>query len=432
MPLAIAATLLLRLAASAAGTALALDLAERARAGGDVTAATLALLGAAFYAVELLGSPLFGAAADRVGYRPVMLVGPAAGGLAALLLNLPGGVLWWLASRAGQGVSTAASVPATLGYVARATHGDTAARARAMAFFEVSTGVGLFGGVVAGAGLWGRLGATTYLVLVGVYGLALGLFALVAEPPAATGGPEAQPGWAERLALLRDPRVVAFAPAWLAVNATVGVWTTHATFQMASHRFPDQYLMNALGPTQIGLVQGAYGLVFLVGLIGWGWLIPRVGVGRALWVSLGGIALADLAVGAVNHLPPPLREAAVGFFVLTVVVEAGFVPAALVRLAQIADADAGGASRGLVMGVYSLLLGLGQLLGGAVGTPFADWRGVDGIVAVTALLLTAAAASLRYGTRPGDSNPASAGLAGPGTGSSAHRRARRAWRSTKS
>src|SRR5262249_49842535 len=137
MPAAIAGTFLLRLAASAAAVALSLDLAERARAGGEVTAPTLALLGVAFYTVELPGPPPVGAVAARAGYRPVMLVGPAAGGLAALLLPLPGGLPWWLAVRAGQGVSTAAAVPATLGYVARATRGDTAARARAMAFFEV-------------------------------------------------------------------------------------------------------------------------------------------------------------------------------------------------------------------------------------------------------------------------------------------------------
>jgi hypothetical protein len=40
MPFAIAATLLLRLAASAAGIALSLDLAERARASGVMTATT--------------------------------------------------------------------------------------------------------------------------------------------------------------------------------------------------------------------------------------------------------------------------------------------------------------------------------------------------------------------------------------------------------
>ncbi|HEX9074557.1 MAG TPA: hypothetical protein VF932_02210, partial [Anaerolineae bacterium] len=43
---------------------------------------------------------------------------------------------------------------------------------------------------------------------------------------------------------------------------------------------------------------------------------------------------------------------------------------------------------GIIMGLYSIFLGLGQLIGATIGGPFIDWRGADGIVIVTALLGT--------------------------------------------
>src|SRR5438552_17321347 len=118
---AILATFFLRLAASGVGAALQADLAERARAGGDVNASTLALLSAAFYAVELIGAPILGARADRAGYRTQMLAGPIAGGAAALLANEPGMVANWLPSRTVHGMSTAGSDPATRGDISAAT-----------------------------------------------------------------------------------------------------------------------------------------------------------------------------------------------------------------------------------------------------------------------------------------------------------------------
>jgi MFS family permease len=399
VPFAILATLLLRLAASAAGASLQLDLADRARAGGDVTAATLALVGAAFFVVELLGSPLLGARADRAGYRRYMLLGPLAGAAASLVLNLPATIGVWLLARAGQGVSTAASVPATLSFVSAATEHNRTARSRGMAFFEVATAVGLAGGLAVGGQLWGRFHELTYVVLLVPYVLAFGLFLLVREPARpAVQAPE--PSLRDRIELMRQPRVLAFVPAWLAVNAIVGAWGTHAAFQMARRRLEDQYLMSSLSPGGIGLAMGGYGAVFLVGLVLWAWLLPRVGIGRTLWISLAGMVAAVAAIWAINH-DPSARPEALAALVVAVIVEAGFVPAALVRLAEISEtpAQGGASSRGLVMGTYSLVLGLGQLLGGGIAAPFAQRGGIDGLLMATALLIAFAASALLVGER---------------------------------
>jgi len=62
----------------------------------------------------------------------------------------------------------------------------------------------------------------------------------------------------------------------------------------------------------------------------------------------------------------------------------GFTPAALAFLAGLAEEFPD--VRGSVMGLYSVFLGVGQLIGSGLGGYFADWRGVDGMIVFTAIL----------------------------------------------
>ncbi len=65
-------------------------------------------------------------------------------------------------------------------------------------------------------------------------------------------------------------------------------------------------------------------------------------------------------------------------------VESGFTPAALTYLAEIAEEQA--QDRGSVMGVYSVLLSVGQLAGTALAGPFAAAAGFNGLITLTGLL----------------------------------------------
>ena len=42
------------------------------------------------------------------------------------------------------------------------------------------------------------------------------------------------------------------------------------------------------------------------------------------------------------------------------------------------------------MGLYSVVLGLGQMIGGTLGAPFAAASGIDGLILLTAILGTGA------------------------------------------
>ena len=72
--------------------------------------------------------------------------------------------------------------------------------------------------------------------------------------------------------------------------------------------------------------------------------------------------------------------------------ESSFAPAALSYLADISEGVA--KDRGLLMGLYSVFLGLGQLLGGGLGGIFAQIWGFNGLIYLTALLAFVALISL--------------------------------------
>src|SRR5581483_1434679 len=131
--------LLLRVSASGVGILIVLLLAQLDRPGARVPAWVVGLTSALFYASELLGAPLFGMLSDRNGRRRYLLVSPIFGAVGAVVVLAAPLVPVVLVSRLFQGLSTAASAPASLGYMADATSGDQSLRGRVMALFEVTT-----------------------------------------------------------------------------------------------------------------------------------------------------------------------------------------------------------------------------------------------------------------------------------------------------
>ena len=109
-----------------------------------------------------------------------------------------------------------------------------------------------------------------------------------------------------------------------------------------------------------------------------------------LYGILGGGALvaAGLVINHAAGLPVvvPIAAALVAGFGLFVL--AGATPAALGLLADISERFPN--DRGAIMGLYSVFLAVGQIIGALIGGFAADARGIDGmLVATLALLLVA-------------------------------------------
>ena len=394
-------TFTLRFSTGLTGTMLAVYLAKLPEHGGPVVAATtLSFLHATFYVAELGLSPIFGVLSDRLGHHRVMLVGPAFGAVAVILTGLTTNLLLLGGTRILEGASTAASVPSILGYIALVTAGNEVLRGKASARFEGATLAGLGVGLVVAPVLFAALGPAAFFLNALIYGVSYLIYRFGVEDRQADERAEraadttrTRMDLGRYVQLLRSSHVWLLAPTWIAVNAAIGVWFSQAIFNFsrANPKFPDQLLMQGFSPIQISLATVAIGVVFFAGLIYWG---NRFKILRRTTIIAGGIgggiAMA-IGVFVVNHghvVPLILTiagglAAAAGLFVL-----AGATPAAVGLLADMSERFP--TDRGAIMGLYSVFLAIGQIVGSLIGGYAAEWQGMDGLLVATIVLLVIA------------------------------------------
>jgi MFS family permease len=201
------------------------------------------------------------------------------------------------------------------------------------------------------------------------------------------------------------------APTWIAVNASIGLWFSQSIFQFAKEdpRFPDQVLMQGFTAVQISGAAVAIGIVFGLGLLYWGNRFKNL---RRTTMILYGILGGGVLVGAglvVNHGAGAMLvtigavlAAGAGLFVL-----AGATPAALGLLADMSERFPN--DRGAIMGLYSVFLAVGQIIGAIIGGFAAEARGIDGMLVATGGLLLVALLPLAQLRRDEESLVATSG-----------------------
>ena len=389
-------TFTLRFSTGLTGAMLGLYLADLPSHGGpEVDARVVGLYAAIFYLTELVLSPIFGVLSDRVGHHKVMLYGPVFGGIAVVLTGLTTSLPILGATRLLEGASTAASVPSILGFIALATAGNEILRGKAAARFEGATLAGLGFGFIVAPKLFEAIGPTAFFLNAIVYGISFLIYWRGVKDPAGEVEAVASPhvGVARYGALIRSSHVLVLAPTWIAVNASIGLWFSQSLFQFSKPNpdFPDQWLMAGYDANQITIAAIAIAIVFGAGLIYWGNRFKSLRRTTIIGYGLaGGAALVGAGL-VVNHsigLPVVIMLAAVVVATAGLFVLAGATPAALGLLADISERFP--ADRGAIMGLYSVFLAIGQIIGSLIGGFAADWRGIDGMLLATAGLLAIA------------------------------------------
>ncbi|MGZ8474842.1 MAG: MFS transporter [Candidatus Limnocylindria bacterium] len=385
-------------------------------ADARVSAVDVGILTAAFYLAELILSPFFGMLSDRLGSRRVMQYGPVFGAIAVVMTALTTDMLLLGVTRWLEGAAAAASIPSILGYIALATSRDEGLRGRTVAQFEAATLAGLGIGLVAAGGLWELLGRNAFYLNAVLYGMSFLIyrFGVTEGRPGTAVQEDAELGElgaggvaavsrgfdvARYRVVLASPSVWLLAPTWVAINAFIGAWTSQSIFQLVNEPrpgFEQQMLMGGFSPTQVSIALGAALLVFFAGLFYWGNRFKRfrrttimsigiIGgiamVAAIFWINHGaGAALVAVAAGLI---------AAAGLFVL-----AGATPAALGMLADISEEHPD--DRGVIMGLYSVFLAVGQIVGSLIAGGAAEWLGVDGLLLASIGLLFVALLPLRW------------------------------------
>jgi predicted MFS family arabinose efflux permease len=182
--------------------------------------------------------------------------------------------------------------------------------------------------------------------------------------------------------LLKEPTLISFMPAWLAVNAVVGLWSAHIQPLMIiapGDAISTQLLESNFTTEQVGGGAAVFGLLFMVGIYLWSRVYAKLRKTNMMIAALAGLFITCLGLLAINNswLPfgPPIGQWPFApLVVIGLLLVSGFTPVALAFLAEISEAHV--EHRGAVMGLYSVLLGLGQLLGAFGGGIFIQQVGL--------------------------------------------------------
>lgn len=411
---AIGSTLLLRIANRISFVLLGFYLGEH-----FASVTVVALILESYYISELLLAPVAGGLSDRLGRKPLLIAAPLLGACSSCFLFLsvslfphPNGaaldtrllllLLLILIGRLFEGATTALNTPACLGYIADATMDAEKLRARVMTGFEIST-VGAialaipFGGKVSSVlGIWGFC-----IVIVLHLMNAVMIVGCVKENiQQKLQKRKSTSSLLESFGMLRDRRIRTFLPAWLCINTLIGAWMTLIILlltypaRQAALRHPGQLFYGGSSKELATLMLGGFGLLCLVGLGIWMLVIPRMRRTTAMLLGLFGLAICIVALIILNGLPGKLVDMLSGTNILFdtlvpfvlggVLLLSGFLPASLVQLGALSELQPG--KRGAVMGLYSVVLGIGQLLGASIGGLSADLGGFYGLMIFSALL----------------------------------------------
>lgn len=379
-----------RIAAGASGVLVGLYLAQLANRGSAVGAGLVGILGAVSFGAELVAATPMGIASDAIAPRGLMTVGSLLGAGATQLFGMTGLVSIFFISRGLEGMGAAAVTPPLLAHLTDVTDHNPPLRAKVMSYFELSLLAGLaLGGLVAGQ-MWRWLGTRAFGAVALVYVVSAALLYIGAVGGRSHGREQA---FAGLLRALRHHSLQRLAPVWLCVNTIIGLWLGPTLIFLLTHNSQTNQFLDGIlveHPDRVGWVLLGYSIIFGIGVTAWSFVLPRVPLQRVLHITLFAMLLVCGEFFLFNHIGPGTVRWIIGIVTaLTIMVESGFTPAALTLLAGAIGAQAG---RGAAMGIYSVLLSVGAILGSLIAAVLGARFAVDGLIygtlatAITALL----------------------------------------------
>lgn len=350
----------------------------------------LGILMAIYSLMQFLFAPLWGRLSDRIGRKPVLLIGLAGFAVSFVLQGFSRSLIQLIAARAGAGILSSATLPTALAFIADTTPPDN--RSQGMGMMGAAMGLGMiFGPMIAGpltALTSGPFSASWMQIALDAeagrpYNLSLPFFAaallafvtlplvvgLLPEslPPAERGTPHAArvSRWMELRGAILGPLAFLFIAAFLLAFALANLESVLGLF--GKDRF-------GMGPTAIGMIMALIGLLSVIqqGVV-IGPLTRRIGETRVLRWGLA-VSVIGLAGIAVARLPWQM-------ILMAVVFNAGnslLRPSVASLISQRA-----GTGQGVAMGLENSFMSLGRVAG-----PL--WAGFSYEASLTAPFWTAA------------------------------------------
>ncbi len=389
---------LLRIASGTSGILIGLYLANLNNGGAHLSAGLVGTLSAVSFAAELFTSIPMGLASDAMQPRLLMTAGATVGAVAAYLFAVTESTSIFFLSRLLEGVAAAAIVPALLAYLTDATDGRPALRVKAMSYFELTLLAGLaLGGIVAGQ-LFRFLHAGAFAIVAIAYLICAVTLFINVSIPGRTIRHLASP-LEDLKQVLRLPSIRHLAPVWLCVNSVIGLWLGPTLpFLLTERSSRGQYLAGiyASNSASVGWLLFGYSIVFSLGVTAWSFVLPHIHLKNAMRITLGAMLPVCAGFYLLNHSShqsSAMRWSIGGSIALLIMVESGFTPAALAWLAGTLPVQSG---RGAAMGIYSVLLSVGAIIGSLLAGVLGERYAIDGLLYGTVLVAITALIFLRW------------------------------------
>jgi predicted MFS family arabinose efflux permease len=327
-----------------------------------------------FSLAYMLGAPLFGRIADRVGCRTVAVVGLGAFACANGVSALAGEFATLLAARGLCGLAASAVTPSIYSMVAAIAPAELRGRFLAVAvsglLCALPAGTPL--GAIAAASFGWR---PVFLVLA-----AAGILAALANHAAWPARSDSGSGL--RLADIVGPLALRVVPTVLWSTALYAVYT-----------YLGAGLSRAGGDLgALPRVLLAYGVGAITGTFVGGWLADRLGGRLTMIVSLGGFACLLFGIRLFGLADPPPAASTALLFGLASLVAQFFFPAQ-----QAALATDFSQRRTVALALNNSALFLGIFLGASLGGLVLGRHGFAGVVAAAAVLAVFGATYLELG-----------------------------------
>jgi DHA1 family multidrug resistance protein-like MFS transporter len=321
---------------------------ERLGAGGT----ELGLLVASYAVMRLICGPIWGNLSDRLGRKPVLMVGVFGYGITMILFGLATKLWMLFLFRTLSGILSSATSPTTMAYIGDST--PEKERGQGMGILGAAVGVGTIFGPGLGGLLAGENLATPFFIAGGMSFIALlliWLFLPESLPEAARQASEAK----KRLSI-RDT--------WQTASGSIGsllLMAFLASFGLTA--FFGIFGLYALqkyraGPEAVGGIMMVFGLVTAVsqGLLT-GPFTKRWGEKVVIQVSLAATAAGFLLISLVSTLVTFLI--AIGLFTLSIAILTPAVSAMTSKQTVL--------EQGLTMGLSNAAQSLGRIAGPLLG-----------------------------------------------------------------
>lgn len=376
----------------------------------QASAATLGLLMASFSAMQFLFAPIWGRVSDRVGRRPILLMGLAASALFYAMFGFvtarePGELLlgltpltWLFITRIGAGIA-GATIPTAQAYIADST--DSKNRGKGMALIGAAFGLGFTLGPLLAIGFASHEKGAPPSPAAGYLASGLSALAFLAAilklpeslKPGTQAGSEHR-RWLQMSSLKRSINNPVHRATLLAIFiSTCSFAQLESTLSLVTDRLGMTERQNFYVFAYLGFMM----LIFQGFIVRR--LLPKLGektmaVGGGILMAAG-LAAIGIAAGTATDAATTIssRDALLRLFLVAPISVAGF-SALNPALQSLLSLNTAADEQGEVLGVGQSLSSLARIIGPLVGIPMLKQVGVQAPYWLATVLMLVAAGFL--------------------------------------